>query len=85
LAVLIVEGLQQLNQYESNWLGYRSTCEALRHEKYLFLAAAGPYTKMEQPLVLLAERIEPLLSQEHIQWRSLQEQAEQQPRPNLAQ
>jgi hypothetical protein len=76
LVVLIVEGLQQLNQYQSNWIGYRSTCEALRHEKFLFLATAGPYAKVEQPQVLLAERIEVLISQENTQWRSLQEQTE---------
>jgi hypothetical protein len=42
LVVLIVEGLQQLNQCQNNWIGYRSTCQALRHEKYLFLGNAGP-------------------------------------------
>jgi hypothetical protein len=75
LVILIVEGLQQLNQYQANWLSYRSTCEQLRHEKYLFLAGAGPYAKIEQPLVLLADRIEGLISQEHAKWISAQEQA----------
>jgi hypothetical protein len=42
LIILIVDGLQQLNQYQSNWISYRSTCEALRHEKYLFLAPPDP-------------------------------------------
>jgi hypothetical protein len=76
LVILVVEGLQQLNQYQGNWISYRSTCEALRHEKYLFLAAAGPYAKSEQPLPLLADRIEGLISQEHAKWLSAQEQAE---------
>ena len=68
LIILVVEGLQQLNQYQPNWINYRSTCEALRHEKFLYLAGAGPYGKAEQPLVLLAERIENLISQEHAKW-----------------
>src|SRR5262245_65870746 len=32
LAVLR-EGMQQLNQWQHNWITYRSTCEALRHDK----------------------------------------------------
>jgi hypothetical protein len=74
LVILIVEGLQQLNQYQTNWISYRSTCEALRHEKYLFLARAGPYASVEHPLVLLADRIEGLISQEHAKWISAQQQ-----------
>jgi len=35
LLVLIIEAVQQLNQDQQNWLAYRSTCEALKHEKYL--------------------------------------------------
>jgi hypothetical protein len=41
--IAVVEGLQQLNQHQTNWILYRATCEALKHEKYLYLARAGPY------------------------------------------
>jgi hypothetical protein len=78
LIVLIIEAIQQLNQDQQNWITYRSTCEALKHEKYLFLAAAGPYANAEHAerrLVLLADRIEGLISQEHAKWVSAQEQA----------
>jgi Protein of unknown function (DUF4231) len=74
LVILVVEGLQQLNQYQTNFISYRSTCEALRHEKYLFLAGAGPYGNAEQRLPLLADRIEGLISQEHAKWLSTQQQ-----------
>jgi hypothetical protein len=84
LLVLVVEGLQQLNQYQSNWISYRSTCEALRHEKYLFLAGAGPYAKAEQALPLLADRIEGLISQEHAKWLSAQQQADKSTDKNTA-
>lgn len=80
LLILIVEGLQQLNQYQANWTNYRSTCEALRHEKYLFLASAGPYSKIDKPLALLADRIESLISREHAKWLTAQEQAVQRAR-----
>jgi len=26
LVILVVEGLQQLNQYQANWISYRPTC-----------------------------------------------------------
>ena len=43
LGVLIaaLEGILQLNQYHHNWITYRSTCETLKHEKYLYLAMAS--------------------------------------------
>src|SRR5713226_1144225 len=36
--IVVIEGIQQLYQLQTNWIQYRSTCENLRHEKYLFLA-----------------------------------------------
>src|SRR3954451_16217166 len=36
-AVILFEALQQINQWQHNWITYRSTCEALRHEKYSYL------------------------------------------------
>ena len=74
--IALCEGLQQLNQYHHNWITYRSTAEGLKHEKYLFLATAGPYASAENPKRLLAERVESLVSQEHVKWASSQEQIE---------
>ena len=31
--IVVLEGLQHVNQYQNNWTAYRSTCEALKHEK----------------------------------------------------
>ena len=80
--IVIVEGAQQLGQYHANWIAYRSTCEALKHEKYLFLANAGPYAAAISPHTLLAERIESLVSQEHAKWASTQEQQPRKPVDN---
>ncbi len=74
--IAILEGLLHLNQYQYNWITYRSTCETLKHEKYLFLAGAGPYAAAANPHMLLAERIESLVSQEHAKWAAGQEQTE---------
>lgn len=72
--VVVLEGVQQLNQYQQNWSAYRSTCEALKHEKYLFLAHAGPYSGANDARALLADRIEGLISQEHAKWVSAREE-----------
>lgn len=66
--IVILEGVQSLNQFHWNWLTFRSTCEALKHEKYLWLGKAGPYSSTETRDTLLAERIESLVSREHAGW-----------------
>ncbi len=73
--ITILEGMLHLNQYQQNWINYRSTCEALKHEKYLYLAKAGPYATVADPRALLAERVESTVSQEHAQWASVQQQS----------
>jgi hypothetical protein len=79
--ILGVESLQQLNQHQQNWISYRSTAEALKHEKYLYLAVAGPYRRAHEPHALLATRIEGLISQEHGRWQDLEEEAARGERP----
>src|SRR5438270_10572347 len=76
LGVLItmLEGMLHLNQYQQNWITYRSTCEALKHEKYTYLAKAPPYASVPNAYALLPERIESLVSQEHAKWASVQQQ-----------
>ncbi len=73
--IVVLEGLQQLQQYQQNWTTYRATCERLKHERFLFLAHAGPYGAAAAPEALLAERVEGLVSQEHAAWTSQQQEA----------
>jgi Protein of unknown function (DUF4231) len=72
--ITVLEGMLQLNQYQQNWITYRSTCESLKHEKYVYLGKAAPYASASDPHALLAERIESLVSQEHAKWASVQQQ-----------
>ncbi|HET7534179.1 MAG TPA: DUF4231 domain-containing protein [Nocardioidaceae bacterium] len=72
--IVVLEGLQQLNQWQANWILYRSTAEALKHERYLFLAHAGPYRR-ENREEILAEKVEGLVSQEHAKWTESHEAA----------
>lgn len=78
LGVLIVIfiGIQSLNQYHDNWISYRSTAEQLKHEKYLWLSKAGPYKDASDPEVMLAERVESLISREHAKWEATMEKTE---------
>jgi uncharacterized protein DUF4231 len=73
--IVVLEGAQQLNQYHANWIAFRSTAEALKHEKHLHLALAGPYADVASADLLLAERVEGLVSQEHAKWVSAQQEA----------
>jgi hypothetical protein len=72
--ITVLEGMLHLNQYQQNWIAYRSTCESLKHEKYVYLGKASPYASAVDPHALLAERIESLVSQEHAKWASVQQQ-----------
>jgi Protein of unknown function (DUF4231) len=82
-SVVILEGFQQLGQYNNLWVTYRATAEQLKHEKYLFLARSGPYHGLEgqEALRLLAERVEERVSTEHAKWvseRSKQDEKQEQ-------
>ena len=39
--ITILEGVLQLNQYQQIWVTYRATCEALKHEKFTYIAKGG--------------------------------------------
>jgi hypothetical protein len=66
--ITVLEGVLHLNEYQQNWSEYRNTAESLKHEKFLFLAKAGPYAGAADPRSVLAERVEALISQENSQW-----------------
>lgn len=70
--IVVLEGFQQLFQFQQNWSSYRATAEGLKHEKYLFLMRAGPYRDSPAPEGVLAERVEGLVSQEHSAWSAAQ-------------
>jgi len=65
--IAVSAGLSSLNKYQENWLTYRTTCETLRHEKFLFLAGCAPYDG-DSSLKKFVERVESLISKENSQW-----------------
>lgn len=68
--IALLESIQHMNQYSTLWVMYRSTAEFLKHEKFLFLSAAGPYKGLtdDARLLTLAERVEERVSTEHANW-----------------
>lgn len=72
VAIIFIEGVLSLSSSHHNWLVYRKTCEALKHEKYLFLANAGVYQEPGNREALLAERVEAILSIDHETWLKFQ-------------
>jgi hypothetical protein len=59
---------------------YRSTCEARKHEDFLYLGKAGFYAAATDPHPLLAEWIESPVSPEHAKCVSSQEEGQKAPK-----
>lgn len=70
--IAVLEGVQHMNQYATLWFDYRGIAERLKHEKFLFLAGAGPYKGLPdaERLIALAERVEDQIASEHASWSS---------------
>lgn len=67
LVVAVIAGIISLYQFQENWIAYRATCESLKHEKFLYLTRTDPYN-VSEPLPLLVQRVEGLISKEHTNW-----------------
>lgn len=68
--ITVIEGWLGLSKYHENWIEYRSICETLRHEKYMYLTRTGVYD-IETPFKLLVERVESIISKENVNWANL--------------
>lgn len=51
LIVAIITAIVGLYNFQEHWVEYRTTCESLKHEKYLFLTNTEPYN-IEDPFPL---------------------------------
>ena len=43
VGIAIITAILGLYQFEQNWIEYRTICESLKKEKYLFLTKTEPY------------------------------------------
>lgn len=73
-------GLLSLHNYHERWLEYRTICETLRHEKYVFVTRTDPYDGPE-PFKLLVQRVESLISKENSAWAQTTRTATSPPKP----
>jgi len=67
MIVAVIAGVLALYQFQENWTGYRTTCEALKQEKYLFLTKTQPYDQSDS-FSLFVQRVENCISKEHSTW-----------------
>lgn len=65
--VAIISGILGLYKFQENWVEYRSTSEALKYEKYLFLTQSEPYHKPDR-FNLLVNRAEALMAKQNSSW-----------------
>lgn len=73
-SIAIIEGLLNLGKYHENWIEYRSICETLKHEKYMYQTKTGVYNTDECTFKYLVERIESIISKENVNWANMNRQ-----------
>jgi Protein of unknown function (DUF4231) len=69
-SVVVLEGIQQLFQFQSNWITYRGTAEAMRQQAFLYVAQAGPYADTQTRRERLAEFMTEITAKESAGWAS---------------
>lgn len=67
LMVAAITAVLSLYKFQENWHEFRTTCESLTHEKYLFETKTEPYD-IAEPFPLLVQRVETLISKENSNW-----------------
>jgi len=67
LLVAALTATLSLYKFQEHWIEYRTTCETLRHEKYLYLTNTTPYN-IDDPFSLLVQRVESIISKENSDW-----------------
>lgn len=76
IAVTIIASILSLGRHQEHWIEYRTTCESLKKEKFLFQTGVEPYTS-EDAFHLLVQRVETLVSKENTNWAQYMMKPEQ--------
>lgn len=74
IATTLSQGIINLNDYNQNWIEYRTVCETLKKEKYMYLTQAGVYSDNEESFAFFAERVESIISQENVNWANIKKE-----------
>ena len=65
--IAVAAGASVLYKFHENWLAYRTTLEALKHEKLLYLTQTAPYDNDER-FQTLVSRAESIMVNENQNW-----------------
>ena len=69
VCIAVITATLGLSQFQENWIEYRTTCESLRKERYMFLTKTEPYNGDEAgAFAFLVQRVETLVSKENTNW-----------------
>ena len=80
--VAALTGFVTLFKLQENWVKYRTMCESLTQERYLYLAHAGVYKEASR-FNLFVERIESMLTKENSQWTSYVKTSDDKAKENI--
>lgn len=70
--IAIIEAITKLYKFHENWIQYRSTCELLRYQKYLYLTGSYPYNDEDETKEnIFIKNIENIISAENNQWKNI--------------
>jgi hypothetical protein len=76
MAVTIIASILNLGRHQEHWLEYRTTCESLKKESFLFNTGVEPYNS-DDAFQLLVQRVETLVSKENTNWAQYMMKPEQ--------
>ncbi|MCK4782967.1 MAG: DUF4231 domain-containing protein [Desulfobacteraceae bacterium] len=68
--IAVIVAIVGLYKFQEHWAEFRTTCESLKHEKYLYLTKVPPYDGVDA-FTFLVERVESLISKENSAWAAL--------------
>lgn len=80
LLIVISQSISSIKKFHENYIQYRTTCEVLKHEKYLYLYNVEPYDNEKEPIKLLVSRVESIISNENINWQTMRQDIKEEER-----
>lgn len=70
VSITIMESITKLNKYHELWIEYRTTCELLKYQKYLYETKSSPYNDGDDTIEnIFVKNIEQIISSENNQWK----------------
>jgi hypothetical protein len=76
MTVTVIAGMLSLGRYQEHWIEYRTTCESLKKESFLFQTKVEPYNG-EDAFRLFVQRVETLVAKENTNWAQYMMKPEQ--------